>query len=225
MSGADFEFPPAALFSTIVSCPWREQSPRVDGSLGDWSDESVVPPLGELSGGEEFATIRLAWNERGFYVAVQVPKPERAQVVTNRESPSSGDAIEVLIDTRGSRTSHRANQFCYHLIILPTPPGESGEEPVIWQRPIRRALQRSPEIDLNSLRLASSLGEGGYAVEAAFEPDSLHGYDPAPGLRIGLALAVHDIHHGKQYWGASPDLPWQRDPSTWGIVEHAAPDD
>jgi hypothetical protein len=224
VSSSDFEFPPAALFSTIISCPWRERSPRVDGSLGEWSPEQVMPPLGELSGRDQFAELSLSWNERGLYVAVDVPKPEPVQVVTNRESPSSGDAIELFIDTRGSRTSHRANQFCYHLTILPTPPGERREEPVIWQRPIRRAMQRAPQIDHNAVRLASGIREDGYSVEAAFEPDALHGYEPAPGLRIGMAVVIHDIEHGRQFWGTSPDVPWKRDPSTWGIVEHERPD-
>lgn len=225
MSSSEFEFPPAALFSTIVSCPWREQSPRVDGSLGDWSEREIMPPLSELSGGDRFAILYLSWNERGLYLAVEVAKPAGAQVVTNRQSPNSGDAIELLLDTRGSRTSHRASQFCYHLIVLPTPPGMMEEEPVMWQRPIRRALQRSPEISDSSVRLASKLRDDGYAVEMAFEPDSLHGYEPEAGLRIGMAVVIHDIHHGKQYWGASPDVPWQRDPSTWGIVEHMGPED
>jgi hypothetical protein len=195
----------------------------VDGSLADWSDEHLMPPLGELSGGDHFAAVSLAWNERGLYFAVDVPREAGTPVVTNRESPSSGDAIELLIDTRGSRASHRANQFCYHLIILPTPPGEMSEDPVIWQRPVRRALQRAPQIGLESVRLASRLREDGYSVEAAFEPDALHGYDPTAGLRIGMAVVIHDIHHGRQFWGTSPDFPWKRDPTTWGVVEHAGP--
>ncbi|MFW5866301.1 MAG: sugar-binding protein [Armatimonadota bacterium] len=223
MSSSEFEFPPAALFSTIAVCPWREQSPRVDGSPADWSEEQLMPPLGQLSGGEQFAALSLAWNDRGLYLAVEVPKPHGAQVVTNRENPGSGDAIELLIDTRGSRTGHRANQFCYHLVILPTPPAEQGGKPVIWQRPIRRALRRSPQIDLDAVRIASGFRDDGYCVEAAFEPDALHGYEPTPGLRIGMAAVIHDIHHGTQFWGASPDVPWKRDPSTWGIVEHARP--
>jgi hypothetical protein len=223
MSTSDFEFPPAALFSTVALCPWRENSPRVDGSLGDWDEQQVMPALGELSGGDQFAKLSLAWNDRGLYLAVDIPRDEGAQVVTNRESPGSGDAMELLIDTRGSRTSHRANQFCYHLIVLPSPPGEVAEEPVIWQRPIRRALQRSPQVDLDAVRLASGLREDGYAMEIALEPDALHGYDPAPGLRIGLAVVIHDIQHGRQFWGTSPDFPWKRDPTTWGILEHAPP--
>ncbi|MGI5817140.1 MAG: sugar-binding protein [Armatimonadota bacterium] len=219
MSSSEFEFPPAALFSTIARCPWRELSPRVDGSLADWSDEHLMPPLGELSGGEQFAALSLAWNERGLYVALEALRED--PVVTNRENPASGDAVELLIDTRGSRTSHRASQFCYHLVTLPSPPGAARPEPVIWQRPIRRALQRSPQIDLSAVRLASRLGDGGYSLEMAFEPDSLHGYEPAPGLRIGMAVIVHDIQRGRQFWGTSPDVPWERDPATWGIVEHS----
>jgi len=34
MSG-DWEFPPAALFTTVAVAPWRERSVRIDGSLGE----------------------------------------------------------------------------------------------------------------------------------------------------------------------------------------------
>jgi len=217
VSASDFEFPPAALFSTVTLCPWREKSPRIDGALGDWSDEQLMPPLGELAGEEQFASLWMAWNERGLYLALSVPKHER--IVTNRESPSSGDAFELFIDTRGARTSHRASQFCYHLVVLPAPPGRADGDPVIIQRNIRRALQRSQPVEMASLRAASRFDTDGYAVELAFEPDALHGYEPRPGLRIGLAVAIHDIQLGRQLWGASPDAPYERDPSTWGILE------
>ena len=219
MSASDYEFPPAALFSTVAICPWRERSPRIDGHLGDWSADQLMPGLGELAGGEQYAALSLAWNERGLYLALDVPKQER--VVTNRANPGSGDAIELFIDTRGAQASHRASQFCYHLVILPAPPGAAAGEPVIVQLPIRRALQRSQPIDLRAVRAASRFDARGYSVELAFEPDALHGYEPRPGLRIGMAVAVHDIQRGRQLWGASPDSPYERDPSTWGVVEHA----
>jgi len=217
MSASGDEFPPAALFASIVVCPWREQSPRIDGSLADWSSEHQTPPLGELSGGEQFATLALAWNERGLYVAFEVPKDQR--LVTNRESPASGDAVELFIDTRASRSSHRASQFCYHLIVLPAPPGRATGEPVAWQRPMRRALQRSPQIDFDEVRVASRAGENGYSIEMAFAPEALHGFEAVEGARMGMAAVVHDIQRGRQYWGTSPDFPYERDPSTWAIVE------
>jgi hypothetical protein len=220
VSASEYEFPPAALFSTIALCPWREQSPRIDGHLGDWSPEQLMPPLGELSGVEQYADLFLAWNERGLYLALEVPKQER--IVTNRESPASGDAIELFLDTRGARTSHRASQFCYHLTILPVPPGEAEGKPQIIQRPIRRALQRSQPISMSAVRVATGVRDGGYAVELALGTEAVHGYEPAPGLRIGLAVVVHDIQRGRQLWGAAPDVPYERDPSTWGIVEHLA---
>jgi hypothetical protein len=165
----------------------------------------------------------MAWNERGLYLAVDVPKTE--QVVTNRQSPSSGDALEIFIDTRGSRTSHRASQFCYHLIALPVPPGETAGEPVIWQRPIRRARRRALGANLDAVRIASRQDDQSSATEVAFEPDALHGYEPEAGLRVGLVVVVHDIQRGRQLWGTSADFPYERDPSTWGIVEHGPVED
>lgn len=223
MTAPDYEFPPAALFDAVVTCPWRERSVRVDGSLGDWSDDEVMPPLGEVAGGEQYARLLMAWNEHGLYVAVDVPKSE--PVVTNRESPGTGDALELFIDTRGAQSSHRATQFCYRLCVLPAPPGSAEGGPVIWQRPIARAMHRSPAPDFDAIRVASGLRDDGYALELAFEPDSLHGYEPAAGLRISLAAVVHDIQRGRQYWGTAADFPYERDPSTWTLVEHAAPDD
>ncbi len=214
----DWEFPPAALFTTVAVAPWRKRSARIDGKLGDWDDGQLMAPLGELAGGEEFARVYLAWNEGGLYVAVDVPRDE--PVVTNRQNPRAGDALELLIDTRGGRTSHRATQFCYHLFVLPARPGRSRGDPMIWQARMRRALQRSPEPDFGAIRLAAGLRDDGYAVELAFPPESLHGYEPAEGLRIGMAVVVHDIRRGTQYWGTSRDFPWDRDPSTWGLVEH-----
>jgi len=218
VSAGDYEFPPAALFTTVAVAPWRERPVRVDGSLGEWSEHEVMPPLAELAGGEQFARLLLAWNRQGLYVAVDVPKSER--IVTNRQNPAAGDAIELFIDTRGGRTGHRATQFCYHLIVLPVPPGSEEGGPIIWQRPLRRALQRSPAPDFDAIRVATGRHEDGYAIELAFAPDSLHGYEPAEGLRIGMVVVVHDIQRGRQVWGSSPDFPYERDPSTWGLVEH-----
>lgn len=216
MSAHEHEFPPAALFSTIALVPWREVSPRVDGSLGDWSEHELMPPLGELSGGAQYADLSLAWNERGLYLALMVPKPER--VVTNRANLDAGDALELFIDTRGAQTSHRATQFCHHLQVLPIAPPGGGDDPVIFAQPLRRALQRSPEPHFGSIRLASALSDDGYALEIAFEPDSLHGLEPTAGGRLALAAVVHDIQRGRQYWGTSPDVPYERDPSTWGLI-------
>lgn len=216
MSSNEHEFPPAALFSTIVLCPWREASPRVDGSLGDWSEHELMPPLGELAGGACYAELSLAWNERGLYLALEVPKTE--PVLTNRANPAAGDALELMLDTRGSQTSHRATQFCYHLWVLPTAPPGLGEEPMVFHQPLRRALHRSPEPDLSAIRVASKLGDDGYSLELALETDSLHGLEPMENGRVALAAVIHDIQRGRQYWGTSPDVPWERDPSTWGLL-------
>ena len=221
MSGHEHELPPAALFSTIAICPWREVSPRVDGNLSDWSEKELMPALGELSGGEQYADLSLAWNERGFYLALEVPKDQ--QVLTNRANPAAGDALELFIDTRGAQSSHRATQFCYHLWVLPVAPPGGGDAPVIFQQPIRRALRRSPDPDFRSIRMASSRSGEGYALELALEPESLHGLEPAGNGRLAIAAIVHDIARGRQYWGTSPDIPYERDPATWGLVRLKAP--
>ncbi len=218
MNGSEHEFPPAALFRSIAICPWREHSPELDGVLEEWSERELMPPLAELAGGEQYADLYLAWNGDGLYLALSVPKQER--VVINRQSPGTGDALQLFIDTRGAETGHRATQFCHHLVVFPTGAGPEDERPSVVQRPLRRALQRAPEADFDAIGVASSLGSERYVVELGFPPESLHGYEPEEGLRIAMAAVVSDIQRGTQYWGTAPDLPYLWDPSTWGLVEH-----
>ncbi len=105
----DYEFPPAALFKTISHCRRCEQTPRIDGHLGEWSSAFALPPLHELGGGRGYANLSMGWDERGLYVAAEVPRVE--PVVVNRQNPAAGDALELFIDTRAGQTGHRATQF------------------------------------------------------------------------------------------------------------------
>jgi hypothetical protein len=150
-------------------------------------------------------------------VAVNVPK--EARVVVNRQNPRAGDALEVFIDTHATQTSHRATQFCHQFVVLPAGGGAGRKEAMVWQAPMRRALQRAPMAAAEHLAVASKLGEDGYTLELALRAEALHGYEPEAGARMGLALVLYDIQRGPRFWGTSKDFPYIRDPSTWSLIE------
>lgn len=211
------EFPPIALFKPIARCRHRRRAPAINGKLGDWAEEYQLPPLDELSGEADLARFYLGWNRRGLYLALEVPKEQ--QVVVNRQNPTAGDGLELFVDTRATQTSHRATQFCHHFVVLPAGGGRWRKQAVLWQVPIRRALQRAPLADPEDLKVASELRDDGYALELALSAHALHGYEPEPGARMGLALVLHDIQQGRRFWGTSEDFPYARDPSTWSLIE------
>ncbi len=212
----DYEFPPAALFKTISHCRRCEQTPRIDGHLGEWSSAFALPPLHELGGGRGYANLSMGWDERGLYVAAEVPRVE--PVVVNRQNPAAGDALELFIDTRAGQTGHRATQFCYHLWALPGG-GAGRRNAVIWQTPIRRAMRRSAPLAAGDMRVSAQQDAESYGLEVALDADALLGLEARPGARIAVAIVMHDVHNGRQFWGTTRDFPYERDPSTWGMVE------
>jgi len=212
-----WEFPPATLFRTISRCRRLATAPRIDGRLDEWSNECALPPVHELAGGADYARLLMGWREDGLYLAAEIPKTK--PVVVNRSNPAAADALEIFIDTRAAQTGHRATQFCYHFRALPAGGGPERTRAIIQQTPIRRALRRSPVAPESAMRISSAQGVESYAVELALSGDALHGLELRAGTRIAVAIIVHDLEHGRQYWGVARDFPYERDPSTWGLVE------
>ena len=214
-----YEFPPAVLFPTIVRVGQVDRTPRVDGSLGEWSDEHRLPPLHELADGHGFGRLWMTWNDGGVYLALHVPT-ERP-VVVNRQHPASGDCLELFIDTRAGQTGHRATQFCYHFWALPTGGGPGRAEPIIWQTGLPNALRRAAPVNADDLRIAAREDGDGWTMEIGLPAESLLGLEPRAGARLGLAMVIRNPEHGLHYWGTARELPHMRDPSTWSLVELA----
>ncbi len=103
-----WEFPPATLFRTISRCPHLAKSPRIDGRLGEWSDECELPPVHELAGGADFARLLMGWRDDGLYFAAEIPRTK--PVVVNRTNPAGGDALASGIGPRAARTGPRGTQ-------------------------------------------------------------------------------------------------------------------
>lgn len=215
-----FEFPPLVLFRTVVRCRYREHAPVVDGRLGDWTDDYLLPPLQELADSNDFARLWMGWNHTGLYLAVHAPREQ--PLVGNRQQPASADALELFLDTRAGQTGHRATQFCYHFWVLPTGGGADRHQPLIWQEHIRRALRRAPLCDERLLQVAAHWDGESYGIELGLPAEALPGMELEAGRRLAVAIIIHDLHNGWQSWGTSWEFPYETDPSTWGLVELSA---
>ena len=60
------------LFDFEFTLHYRSVRPVIDGDLGDWTDDDLLPKLGEIDGREEFGDVWACWNERGISIACQV---------------------------------------------------------------------------------------------------------------------------------------------------------
>jgi hypothetical protein len=201
--------PTAFLFRYTLRCPWRAvQRARQPLELGE---ECRVPLLGELDGLTAFADLRLAWNEAGIHVS--------ADVRGNPDHPEACDGLDLWLDTRDTRTIHRASRFCHHFFFAPTGGGRAGAHAWAVQRPIHRAREEAPLCDPADIRVRGRVRRDGYRIDAFLAAPLLSGFDPSLNTRLGFYYRVRDRERGEQTLTALRGFPFAEDPSVWATLE------
>jgi len=213
------DFPSRLLFRPVVECP-RADGITVDGDLSDWEAIPPLPPLIQLDGGEPFAEVKIAYSERGVYLATFTEREE--PVAVSRQRPHSADSFQVWLDTRGGLSGHRATRFCHHFVILPRGGGPGRQEPLGWQTPIRRAHDQSTMAASEDLLIAARQDETSYSLEVLLPAEILQGFEPEPGQMMGFTYLITDLVRGRQTYACSDAFPYTYDPSTWGQIRLAA---
>jgi hypothetical protein len=165
-----------------------------------------------------FADVRLAWNDLGIGVQVEVRGKEK-EPRGDAERPLASDGITVWIDTRDARSSHRASRYCHQFHLLAAGGGPDRDEPVVVPAKIHRALQDAPLCTANAVLFRSSHKKSGYVLEAFLPTTVLNGYDPEQNPRLGFFYCVRDTELGEQLLGAGRDFPYAEEPSLWSVLE------
>jgi hypothetical protein len=207
------------LFRIAYPCPYVADIPREDGEgLLDLADDCRLDNFEDMDGRRRFADVRLVWNEGGLGLQVEVHgKQEPAAGDASRLRQSDG--VTLWIDTRDSRTSHRASRYCHQFHFLAAGGGPDRDEALFAQSRIHRALQDAPPAPADALAVYCRLIKGGYRLEAFLSAPALHGFDPEQNPRLGVFWAVHDRELGEQTLGAGSDFPFAEDPSLWSVLE------
>jgi len=206
-------FPSRLLFTATAPCP-RVETIEIDGQLDDWAEVPALPALPQLDGDRYFATVKVAYGDPGLYVAVEVPK--EIPIAVNRQRPHNGDSLQVWIDTRGVSGGHRATRFCTHFILLPSGGGARRNQPMGFQRPIRRALDDAELCDPEDIALAVAVEKHSYSMEALLPAHAVSGFEPEPGTVIRFHYVVTDLMHRRQTYALGDQFPHGSDPSIWG---------
>jgi hypothetical protein len=180
-----------------------------DFALADFAELDQVPSFGQL---------RLAWNERGLGISVEV-KGKKRPLHCDSRSPETSDGLRVFIDTRNTQNIHRASRYCQQLYLLPAGGGPDESDPVCVPAPIMRAREEAPRVDPAEVRLAADVSKAGYLIEAWLPASVLFGYDPEAQPQLGFYYALRDAELGEQYLSVGPDFPFAVDPSLWSTLE------
>ena len=179
--------------------------------LGDaWRLESYS----ELDGRRSLAELRGGWCPNGL--AFRLVVSGKRQSLWCRDSQvQESDGLELLVDTRDTKSVHRSGRFHHRFLFLPAGSGPGGLAPTTAWMPVARAREHPGPPPRGSLQARSELRPGGYLLDVVLRSGALTGWDPAEHSRIGFSYVVRDRELGWQTYSLSPEYAFDADPSLW----------
>ena len=181
-------------------------------------DSHRMPNFGELDGRSAFADVRFGWSAEGIAFSVRVVG--KKQSVWCRDSRlDDSDGISVLIDTRDTRSIHRASRFCHRFVFLPQGGGAGGNAPLATLVNIARSKENPKSIKDRILRAHSEKRIDGYVLCGAIPAAAMTGWDPIEHIRLGFNYILTDRELGCQIFSGDLEMPVASDPSLWGTLE------
>lgn len=202
-------------------CPFVKDAPRDtddDERLVELPDSARLDNFAALDEATNFADVRLAWNDFGLAVQVEV-KGKSQPAAGDSDKPGAADGLRLWIDTRDARAGHRASRTCHQFAFFPAGGGAEKDEPFLIQSKINRALQDAPLANLADMPFRAHRMKGGYRLEAFLPAAVLTGFDPAEHPRLGVYYCVRDQELGDQFLSVGSDFPFSDDPSLWAVLE------
>ena len=207
------------LFRVAYPCRFVKAMPRQKGDdLLDLPEISRLDNFAGMDQAPNFAEIRIAWNDLGLGVQVEVLGKEQ-DLRGDATRPRGSDGVTLWIDTRDARASHRASRYCHQFHALPTGGGPDRDEPAFLQTKINRALQDAPLCHSSAVPFRYQRQKGGYRIEVFLPAGVLNGFDPEQNRRLGIYYAVRDAELGEQVLSVGAEFPYWEDPSLWSVLE------
>lgn len=207
------------LFRMSHPCRYLKAMPQCDQDrLLDLPASCRIDNYAMMDEQHNFADVRLAWNEMGLGLQVEVKGKEQVPQ-GHVDQPRGSDGVTLWIDTRDARTSHRATRYCHQFHFLPAAAGPDHDEPAFVQTRINRALQDAPLCDAAAVPFQCKLTKHGYIIEAFLPEAVLTGYDPEQNSRLGFTYAIRDAELGEQVLSVGSEFPYGEDPSLWSVLE------
>ncbi len=207
------------LLRVAYPCRYVKSMPtEEDDSLLDLPESCRLDNFAAMDDARNFADVRLAWNELGIGLQVEV-RGKSEVPVGDPARPRASDGVTLWLDTRDARTSHRACRYCHQFHFLPAGGGSERDEPMVAQSKINRALQDAPLSPPSAIPFRCERTRGGYRIEAFLPATVLNGYDPEQNPRLGVYYAVRDAELGEQVLSVGAEFPFSEDPSLWSVLE------
>ena len=130
------------LFRMLYPCPHIKRMPLPEkGPLLDLPSECRLDNFALMDSQTNFADVRIAWNEFGLGLHVEV-RGKQQLPVGSPDRPRGSDGVTLWLDTRDARANHRGSRYCHQFHFLATGAGPEHDEPAF--RGLLRELRAGP---------------------------------------------------------------------------------
>jgi hypothetical protein len=209
--------PSRFLFRYAFPVGYAANMPKAGGRL-PLGSEYALPDLSSMDDAKSFGDLRLAWNESGFGIRLEVTG-KRQSPRLNIANPAFGDGLQVWLDTRNTQNIHRAGRFCHRFFLGPVGRGPRQLEATAKLIPIPRAREEPPPNSADGVVVSSELEKSGYTLEAWFPAKTLQGFDPVAFPKLGFYFALRDSELGTRTLTVGEEFPYDADPSLWSTLD------
>lgn len=218
------------LFRFAFACQYAKNLPGKGGRVTPLENAHRLAFTGGMDGRPEFAKVWMGWNENGLGIAYEIPLKQQP-LYGEAGRPKACDGLSLWLDTRDTRTIHRASRYCQRFTFT-AHDGTPDGGPTAHRLAIHRALEEPPAVDMDAVQIARyALDDGeavvendaakirGYRLEVFLPATVLYGFDPDTNIRLGFFYRIRDKELGDQLLAAGPELPYWEDPSLWAALE------
>ncbi len=211
--------PPVFWFRYSFDCLLVQDIPRKDKQSGllNLPDSCRLIDTVSIAGQKAWAELRVGWNPGGLGIQVTT-SGKQSPYVYDSEVPEASDGLQLWIDTRDTRTIHRASRFCHRYSAIVVPSGKTFLGVELRHREINRAATEPSGIRADRVLTNAVRTPDGWKLELFFPPSTLSGFDPDVNRRLGFYAIATDPLRGEQSLGPDRDFPTAEDPSLWNTL-------
>lgn len=174
----------------------------------------LLPTTELISGADADCEVAMGWHQEGIEVVVKVKSDERP--VARYPEITSGDSIELFIDTRDVKTSGYNTRYCHHFFFLP----EAVDGVIAGERTRFRTDDSHPLCDPNELKVVITPAFFGYVAQIFIPSQCLYGYDPDQFNRLGFNYRINKFGKSPEELSSlSEDFQVEQQPSLWSSLK------
>lgn len=209
--------PSAFFFRFAIPVQYRAEPPRKRGALLNLPETCRLPRVSLSDETPQFGDVRMAWNEHGLGVSIEV-RGKAMPVSSRADLPATSDGLQLWIDTRNTQTIHRASRYCHHFCFLPAE-SEKSSNPIAMELPIARAREERELAAPKEIPIQSQRFSDGYLLEIWLPAKVLVSYEPEANPQLGFYYQLQDAELGRQFLTVGQEFPFEQDPSLWSTLE------